>query len=374
MASLPNTRAGLISYLRNLPSGQIVSGQHNREPSATYPAGSWDWNNSADPKYYRPWTDKVNAITGLYPGLWGSDFLYNDPFAQDGWRRAMTQQAVDQWHAGSLVALTWHMTPPNAGVSSSADGVSTSWSGSDTSVKIDDSGYWRQDSTWQELLDWQSNNGQGSSLYQNFLGRLNEAVPYFQTLKDAGVVVLFRPFHEVNTGWSWWGAGGGAQPYQRNYRQKLYQYTHNFFANTHGFDNIVWVWNVQNDGSTGVINDLYPGDDVVDVISHDVWDTNQPQDNWYEVLATLAAPGGKPLGLAEVGRLPDPNGALRGQPGWKYFMCWAEFVDDDISEASQIFGQDITNYSGDQSNPNQYTKDVYYNGNVVHQGAFPNLS
>jgi len=66
--------------------------------------------------------------------------------------------------------------------------------------------------------------------------------------------------------------------------------------------------------------------------------------------------------------LPDPNGALMSQPGWKYFMCWAEFIDDNVDEASQIFGQDITNYGGDQSNSNQYTKDVYCNANALHQG------
>ena len=357
MTSLPTTRTELISYLQSLPSNHIISGQHNREPSATYPAGSWNWDNAPDPKYYRPWTDKVNAITGLYPGLWGGDFLYSSPFTGDDWRGAMVQQAISQWQAGSLVNLTWHMTPPNA------SDRSTTWDSSgDQSVKINDTGFWREDSSWQDLLDYGANGGQGSDLYRSFLNRLEEAVPHFQTLTDAGVVVLFRPFHEINTGWSWWGAGGDANASQRYYRQQLYRYTYNFFANTHGFDNIVWVWNVQDDGDPAVLDQLYPGADVVDVISHDVWDANQPEDDWYQALTTLA--GGKPLALGEVGRLPDPNGALISQPGWKYFMCWAEYIDDDVAEASQIHNGDI----GDQSNANQYTKDVYYNGSTLHQG------
>ncbi|WP_196812180.1 glycoside hydrolase family 26 protein [Nocardia sp. CNY236] len=360
-ASPPNTRDGLIGYLHSLPAGHIISGQHNREPSATY--RPWDPQHipSADMSYYNPWTDKAAALTGYVPGLWGGDFLYDAPFTEDSWRGVMIEQAVAQAHAGSLVTLSWHMTPPNVFGSRS-----TTWSGSDQSVDISGgTGYWRLDSTWTGLLDAQDR----TPLYANFITRLNEAVPFFQVLQQEGIPVLFRPFHEMNQNWSWWGIDNQAattSDYQREYRKQLYRYTHDFFVGTHGFDNIVWAWSIQDSGTGAPVDPnyqaLYPGDDIVDVIVLDVWSSNQPQQNWHDSLATFASAHNKVIALGEVGQLPHLS--LPYQPVWKYFLCWAEFIDDNLAEASKISGRDIRYYY----NSATYTKSVYNNANVLHQG------
>jgi hypothetical protein len=45
----------------------------------------------------------------------------------------------------------------------------------------------------------------------------------------------------------------------------------------------------------------------------------------YDSLLALAK--GKPIALAEVGRLPAPE-VLQKQPRWTYFMCWSEFIQE----------------------------------------------
>ena len=50
-------------------------------------------------------------------------------------------------------------------------------------------------------------------------------MPYLQQLKDAGVPVLFRPLHEMNEGWAWWGGRPGADG-----SAKLYQITHDYLV------------------------------------------------------------------------------------------------------------------------------------------------
>jgi mannan endo-1,4-beta-mannosidase len=54
------TPASVLSYLRSIEGNHTISGQHNAEPNS-------------EPAQY---TNEVDAITGVYPGLWGGDFLY----------------------------------------------------------------------------------------------------------------------------------------------------------------------------------------------------------------------------------------------------------------------------------------------------------
>jgi mannan endo-1,4-beta-mannosidase len=65
-------------------------------------------------------------------------------------------------------------------------------------------------------------------------------VPYLQQLRTAGIPVLWRPFHEMNETWNWWGGRPGA-----NGGAKIYQQMRDYFT-SQGLDNLIWVWNVQD--------------------------------------------------------------------------------------------------------------------------------
>jgi glycosyl hydrolase family 26 len=118
------------------------------------------------------------------------------------------------------------------------------------------------------------------------------------------VPVLWRPIHEMNDGWSWWGGRPGA-----NGSRKLYQIEHDYLAGL-GLTNLVWVWNVK-DVSMGSIADYWPGASYVDVASLDVWAKYEPSTADYQALLSVA--GGKPIALAEVGRTPSPA-LMNAQP------------------------------------------------------------
>ncbi|TQM82651.1 mannan endo-1,4-beta-mannosidase [Saccharothrix saharensis] len=292
----------VVDYLKRITGTRTVTGMHNKEPNS-------------DPARH---TAKVHAITGVYPGLWGGDFL----FAQDdvAHRQTMVDQAKTEWRNGSLVTLTWHVCPPTRPTSC----------GWDAGVNDD-----LTDAQWSQLVT------DGTALNNAWKARLDEVVPFLRQLLDAGVQPLFRPLHEMNDGWSWWGGRPGA-----NGSRRLYQLTHDHLVRTRGLTGMAWVWNVKDLDPAGIAA-YYPGPAYTDVVSLDAWNSFWPSATYYDTLRSLAQ--GKPLALAEVGRVPSP-GELASQPEWAYFMAWPEFFDDK------------------QLNPDSAVRATYASPRAVNQG------
>src|SRR5678815_5396215 len=63
-------------------------------------------------------------------------------------------------------------------------------------------------------------------IHDRWMRQLDLLAAGLQELKDAGVVVLWRPFHEMNGGWFWWGA----QPPDQFIR--VWQHMFDYFTNT----------------------------------------------------------------------------------------------------------------------------------------------
>ena len=292
-------KSTVINYLRSITGTSIVSGQHNKEP-----AGS--------PGQY---TQQVHDVTGQWPGLWGGDMMFRaDDIAN---RQRVIDQAKTEWRNGSLVALTWHACSPTVGRTCEFDG------GVKTRIT---------DSQFQQIVTG------GTALNQTWRARMAEVVPYLRQLRDAGVPVLWRPFHEMNETWNWWGARPGA-----NGGAKIFQQMKDYF-DSQGLDNLIWVWNVQ-DNPAGGWSSYYPGSGYADVVSLDAWYKNYPSAADYQQLQSIAA--GKPIAIAELGKAPNAS-LLTSQPRWTYFMIWSE----------QLRG----------SNTNAEIQAAYYHPRVLNQG------
>ncbi|MDT0417536.1 glycosyl hydrolase [Streptomyces sp. DSM 41982] len=280
-ATGPSTPDAVLSYLQEISGSHVVSGVHNKEPLA-------------DPSRY---TAQAHDLTGKWPGLWGGELGFRaDDVAQ---RQALVNQAKTEWANGSLVSLTWHMCRPDVATCEFEGGIN---------------GSRLSDSEWQQLTT------DNSALNKAFKAKLDTAVPYLTQLKDAGVPVLFRPLHEMNEGWAWWGGRPGA-----NGSARLFRITHDYLESK-GLDNLLWVWNVKDtaaNGGSGGVGNFYPGDDAVDVASLDPWVKGYPTGDWYQAMLNTAH--GKPVALAEVGTVPTPA-QLAAQPRWAWFMIWSEYL------------------------------------------------
>ncbi len=157
-----------------------------------------------------------------------------------------------------------------------------------------------------------------SASYANLLRDMDLVAAVLGTLQEAGVPVLWRPLHEAEGKWFWWGRSGGAACIA------LYRLMYDRFVNRHKLNNLIWVWTSY--GATK--ENWYPGDDVVDIIA---WDYPEywASTSWRQY-QQLFGHSGKLFAVGESRRVTDPK-ILSRQP-WLYFMTWANMIRDNNSK------------------------------------------
>ncbi|KAF2256087.1 glycoside hydrolase family 26 protein [Trematosphaeria pertusa] len=130
-------------------------------------------------------------------------------------------------------------------------------------------------------------------------------------LQSAGVPVIWRPLHEAEGGWFWWGARG-PEP-----AKQLWRVLYERLTNVHGLRNLVWEWN-------SVAPEWYPGDDVVDLVSADTYAQGDhgPISATYNNLLALTNDT-KIIAAAEIGSVMDPAQLQAYQADWVYFCVWS---------------------------------------------------
>ena len=164
---------------------------------------------------------------------------------------------------------------------------------------------------------------------------------YMKLLQDAGIPVLFRPFHEAagDYGWGawfWWGKDGV------DATKQLWKYLRDKLEGEYGINNLIWVWTVQTSeygkmASLETIRNAYPGNDIVDMVGTDLYPENALTDQTDQFnMVNKVADGKKIVCLSEVGNLIDPEAAAANQSLWCYFMNWYDTTNPEGS--SLVFG------------------------------------
>lgn len=128
---------------------------------------------------------------------------------------------------------------------------------------------------------------------------------------DKEIPVLWRPFHEGDGHWFWWGAKGPEVV------RKLYRMMYKRYTETHRLNNLIWVWNTP-------VPECYPGDDTVDIISRDMYPTDHTScaEKYYELLKITDQP--KITLIGETGGVPDIDAIHKEKIGWSSFMTWSK--------------------------------------------------
>lgn len=244
----------------------------------------------------------IELMTGKKPAIVGFDFMDYSPSRTE--RGAMTS-ATDEalaWHRqGGIVTFTWHWNAPTG--------------------LIDEPGkeWWRGFYTEATTFDVQyALSHPESEAYRLLIRDIDAIAVQLQRLEDAKVPVLFRPLHEAEGGWFWWGAKG-PEP-----AKELYRVLYDRITRHHGIDNLIWVWN-------SIDPSWYPGDDIVDIVSTDFYAgavDHNPLIQPYERLIELARDN-KVIALAENGPIPDPDLLTIYGAHWSWFLTWTgDFLTD----------------------------------------------
>ncbi|KAK7177382.1 mannan endo-1,4-beta-mannosidase [Paraphaeosphaeria sporulosa] len=263
----------------------------------------------------------VQSQIGKAPAILGNDFINYSPAAvQNGAIGQDVDIAISNDKAGGINTFCWHwIAPANLG----KDG--QPWY----------SGFYTKATSFN--LKNALAEGPGGTIYKLLLRDIDAIAAQIKKLQDNGVPILFRPLHEPDGAWFWWGATGSG-PFK-----ELWNLIYSRLTNYHGLHNMVWVCNTEK-------SDWYPGNDKCDIVTTDIYATasdRSPQASAWQTLYGLSG-GNRVLALAEVGVIPDPQQQLGQNIPWAYWVTWAgDFI------------------SGGSFNSKQFLYNVYSDSNVA---------
>ncbi len=239
----------------------------------------------------------VHKQTKKYPALFGQDFGFSEPGTWDGinYRQQIVDEAIRRYSEGFIITIMWHAIRPTE----------------DEPVDFNESIQGElTDEEWEDLIT------PGTVINEKWKSQVDVIAWFLKQLRNAGVPVLWRPYHEMNGEWFWWGKKEGDNGYK-----KLYRMLYDRLVNFHGINNLIWVFNANEiKGNVDSYETYYPGDDIVDILATDVYSEGFNQENYDELLALA---GEKPIALGEVGNVPSLE-ILQSQPKWIWFMKWGD--------------------------------------------------
>lgn len=279
----------LLNYFETLIANeQLIVGQQCGDA----PDSTW-W-------YYNTYVDQLADETGRHVGLIGADFGW---FDGDNYP---VQTLIDHWREGGLVTVSWHADNPFV------EGVDVYW---DTVADKDQINL-------KSLLKGEPQ----TKAWTSYRTELDKVAGALQELRDAGVTVIWRPFHEMNGSFFWWGtnAYGNQQTNEEDYKA-LWIDMYNTFRWDYGLDNLIWTYSVvPSETWYANVKAYYPGSDYVDVVGMDYYG-NQPEFPHFEELKAF----GKPVVMSESGPREEGYGhwnmmefanLLKGKAA--YFLQW----------------------------------------------------
>ncbi|GGG03841.1 hypothetical protein GCM10010912_55770 [Paenibacillus albidus] len=290
----------LLKVLYALQGTGIISGQH-------------DYLETPD-----EFSEKLNQTGGQYPALHGYELgaIENQTAAEmDRQRQGVVDSAI-RWHnTGGFVAISYHAHLP---------GTAPLWS--NVSMGLSNENFNKYITP-------------GTAEYKALLADLDQVALYLKQLGAAGVPVLWRPYHEMNGGWFWWG--------QKSRFTELWALMFDRFTSYHKLNHLLWVWspNARNQWAEAPSN-YYPGGGAVDVLALDIYEGDF-KDSHHDELWDLGR--GKLIAIGENGELPSPALLAKSQTKWSYQMTWGKLLYEKNTETViRAFMKDNFVYTRDE--------------------------
>ncbi len=290
---------GLMNYMATVYGEYIVSGQ--QETYGGGHNGNYEWE-----------FDYLEDLTGELPAIRGFDFMnYNSLY---GWDDGTTERVIS-WvnDKGGIATASWHINVPKD-MSSYNVGDKVDWSNATYGVETDFS-------PSKILTDTSSKE------YLYFMDAVDRLATELKQLQDAGVPLLFRPFHEAEgnggetNSWFWWGKDGSTT------YKALWQLLYKTLTEEYGLHNLVWEFNSYTYSNSF---NWYPGNEYVDIVGYDKYNAsaNNPNESaistTFNSLVEMYNKFGKPIALTECDTIPSVENMTAENAYWLYFCPWYE--------------------------------------------------
>lgn len=188
----------------------------------------------------------VQSVTGSHPAVIGVDFM--DVFGSAGGdiekrKDALRETISATYNRGGITTVSWHFNNP-------ASGGGFYWKDSVSlpSVKL--------------IIP-------GGSCHQKYKAILQDIAAFAHSVKGSdgkSVPMIFRPFHELDGDWFWWG-----RPYCTTDEFKtLWRFTVSYLRDSLEVHNFIYAFSPDNRfGSEEEYTERYPGNEFVDMVGMD---------------------------------------------------------------------------------------------------------
>ncbi len=273
----------LFEYLKSIYGKKHLSGQQ------------YLLQDELEDLVYYPLTNKLPAIRGY-------DFMGVSSCKK-------TDDQVDraiEWatKCGGIVTMCWHWYAPND---------------MDDYSKGSSFYYKTTNYNHKTCFDISKAVTEGTKEYDFIIKEIDMVSAELKRMADLDIPVLWRPLHEANGNWFWWGNHN--DEHKEAYK-KLWYIIFDRMENYHKLPNLIWVWNGQEKCMEVNPNtyDIY-GDDIYSQLPDD----HSSQKERFLYGESIAS--GKLLTLSECGYIPHPDEMKKDNVKWLWWLpWWGEFV------------------------------------------------
>lgn len=211
---------------------------------------------------YEDGRSDIKDVTGDYPAVYGWELGHLEldskvnidsvPFDK---MRHFIQEGYER---GGVITISWHLHNPLTG--------KTAWDPAPGSVASALPG------------------GSSHELYKSWLDKIANFLMSLKGAHGEFIPVIFRPFHELNGSWFWWG-GKNSEPSELI---QLYRFTESYLRDTKNIHHLLYAYNTDRFATKEEYLERYPGDEWVDLIGFDIYQRSKENDKFiYELSQSL---------------------------------------------------------------------------------------
>jgi hypothetical protein len=240
--------------------------------------------------------DRLAEQTGKRPAVLGLELM--NAISYPPYPTYLIDRAVTQSAAGGLVTMAWHQRNP---------------------VEVCQRGEYyecaKKAMTPETLKAVLTPGTKENALW---LADVRAMAKTLHKLRDAGVVVLFRPYHEMNGGWFWWG--------KQDALPELWDALYDELVVREKLDNLIWIWSVDRDAPDAAR--YFPRRHKPDIVGTDMYENDANTSKFAAAQATLTRLGGNaPFAVTETGQAPGAKVLDETNPA--YVLLWGDHLNID---------------------------------------------
>lgn len=214
---------------------------------------------------YEEGRSDIKDVTGEYPAVYGWELgrlEIDQPFNLDSVPFDKMRQLIRSgYERGGVITISWHLNNPLTGKSA-----------------------------WDPATGTVPSILQGGSRHDLYKTWLDKVAAFLTSLQDKNgkfIPVIFRPYHELNGNWFWWGGKNCSAEEFKN----LWKFTVSYLRDEKKLHHLLYAYNTDRFSSRDEYLEKYPGDEWVDVIGFDIYQRNSSNEKFIadidKMLSTL---------------------------------------------------------------------------------------